>query len=92
MAASPVILTSGLVNLSDYSPICVVFVCFFSDFSDDSKYPNPSGMICNFSNFQQGAHHGGCTSNMTGASRGASNVMTVSLLILVIRPCKFQQL
>ena len=54
-------------------------------------------MICNFSNFQHGAHHGGCTCGVTGGITGgimggASDVMTVSLLILVIKPCKFQQL
>ena len=68
--------------------ICV----FFPDFSDDSKYLNPSGMICNFSNFQHGAHHGGCTCGMTGGITGVSDVITVSPLILVIEPCKFQQL
>ena len=51
--------------------ICV----FFSDFSDDSKYLNPSGMICNFSNFQHGIHHGGCTCNVTGDIMGASDIM-----------------
>ena len=35
---------------------------------------------------------GGCTCDVTGASQGASDVMTVSQLILVIEPCKFQQL
>ena len=46
--------------------ICV----FFSDFSDDSKYLNPSGMICSFSNFQHGTHHGGCTCGMMGGVMG----------------------
>ena len=39
-----------------------------------------------------GAHHGGCTCDVMGASWGASDMMTVSPLILVIGPCKFQQL
>ena len=60
-------LPSGLVNFSDYSPICV----FFSDFSYDPKYPNPSSMICNFSNFQHGARHDACDACKDG---GASNV------------------
>ena len=52
-----------------------MYLCiFFSDFSNDSKYPNPSGMICNFSNFQHGAHHGGCTYDITGGIMGATNV------------------
>ena len=59
----------GLVNFSDYSPICAVFVYFFSEFSNDSKYPNPSNMICNFSNFQHGVRHDGYTSDVMGASQ-----------------------
>ena len=55
--------------------ICV----FFSDFSDGSKYPNPSGMICNFSNFQHGARHDGHTCDMMeGITWGASNIMGAS--------------
>ena len=50
--------------------ICV----FFSNFSDDSKYLNPSGMVCNFSNFQHGNHHGGCTCNVMGGVSGAYDV------------------
>ena len=49
-------------------------------------------MICNFSNFQHGAHHGGCTCGVMGGIMGASDVMTASPLILVIEPCKFQRL
>ena len=50
--------------------ICI----FFSDFSDDSKDPNPSNMIGNFSNFQHGAHHDGGTSDVMGVSWGVSDV------------------
>ena len=49
-------------------------------------------MICNFSNFQHGTHHGGCPCGVTAGITGTSDMMTVSPLILVIEPCKFQRL
>ena len=54
--------------------MCSICVFFFQIFLMTLKYLNPSGMICNFSNFQHGAHHGGCTCDVTGGITGAYDI------------------